>query len=310
MAVPNVFVAGTVIDPDDMNENFDYLDGLQVDSLPRDGSSSMLAALKLFAGTLTAPGLTFDGDTNTGIYRSGADTFVFVAGGVAQATISTAGLAVTSPWSVASGGTGAATLTGLLQGNGTSAITGGATINNSNWSGTDLAVENGGTGASTLTGLLQGNGTSAVTGGATVNDSNWSGTDLAVANGGTGASDAATARTNLGAASTTQTDQDSWFGFILGSLSNRVYRVIINVPVGYTISRTTTRSTSGTATATFKINSNPLGGTPNAVSSTEQSQTHASDRTMVAGDDLVIEISSEFSCTDLSWSVLYSRTIA
>ena len=100
--------------------------------------------------------------------------------------------------SVANGGTGASTLTGLLQGNGTSAITGGATINNSNWSGTDLSVANGGTGASTLTGLLQGNGTSAITGGATINNGNWSGTDLAVTNGGTGASTAAGAATNLG----------------------------------------------------------------------------------------------------------------
>lgn len=72
-------------------------------------------------------------------------------------------LNLTNDLTVANGGTGASTLTGLLQGNGTGAITGGATISDTNWSGTDLSVANGGTGASTLTGVLQGNGTSAFT---------------------------------------------------------------------------------------------------------------------------------------------------
>jgi len=54
---------------------------------------------------------------------------------------------------VAGGGTGAVTLTGILKGNGTSAITAAAL----------LAVADGGTGAGTLTGVVSGNGTSAFT---------------------------------------------------------------------------------------------------------------------------------------------------
>ncbi len=104
-------------------------------------------------------------------------------------------LSVTSTLPVANGGTGAITLTGILKGNGTSALTaatagtdyqapislttsgsGAATfsgttlniptvstsVNASSISGT-IIVANGGTGATTLTGILKGNGTSAFT---------------------------------------------------------------------------------------------------------------------------------------------------
>ena len=108
---------------------------------------------------------------------------------------------------VASGGTGATTLTGYLLGSGTSAITASSTIpgtaisgnvsgNAANVTGT-VAVANGGTGATTLSGYLLGSGTSAVTASSTIpgaaisgnvsgNAANVTGT-VAVGHGGTGA---------------------------------------------------------------------------------------------------------------------------
>jgi len=98
---------------------------------------------------------------------------------------------------VASGGTGATTLTGYLLGAGSSPVTASATIpgaaitgnitgNAANVTGT-VPVANGGTGAISLTGYLLGAGTGAVTATPTI----------PIANGGTGAATATAAITNL-----------------------------------------------------------------------------------------------------------------
>lgn len=86
---------------------------------------------------------------------------------------------------VATGGTGAATLTGVVKGNGTSPFTAGPVALTSEVSGT-LPVANGGTGAATLTGVVKSSGTTAFTAGPVALTSEVSGI-LPVANGGTGA---------------------------------------------------------------------------------------------------------------------------
>ncbi len=75
--------------------------------------------------------------------------------------------AATNVRTVATGGTGAATLTGVVKGNGTAAFTAGTVSLTTEISGT-LPVANGGTGAVTLTGYVKGSGTSAMTAAATV----------------------------------------------------------------------------------------------------------------------------------------------
>lgn len=108
-----------------------------------------------------------------------------------------------------------------------------------------------------------------------------------------------------GGASATQT-KEFMSGFI-ATPSDKDYRIVVKAAHGGTITETTTRSASGTCTATFKINTTALGGTANSVSSSEQSQAHSSSNVFAEGDDLVITISSNSSCADMSFTIKYTR---
>lgn len=104
----------------------------------------------------------------------------------------------------------------------------------------------------------------------------------------------------------TVTEGGSW---LLSLPQDGSYTLALKMPFGGTISETTTKSASGTCTATFKINSTPLGGTANSVSTGEQSQAHASANAFAAGDDLVVTIASNAACRDASLSIKWTRTI-
>ena len=94
-------------------------------------------------------------------------------------------------------------------------------------------------------------------------------------------------------------------GFI-ASPADKDYKLVVNMAHSGTIVETTTVCTAGTATATFKVNATPLNGTANAVSTSENSQSHSSS--FVAGDDIVLTISATAACEDLTFAINYTRT--
>lgn len=87
------------------------------------------------------------------------------------------------------------------------------------------------------------------------------------------------------------------------------YPLLLNTRFPGTITKVTTKTSDGTATVTVKIGSTALGGTANSASTSEQEQTHSSDNSFSAGDDVKFTVSSASSdLTDLQVMVYYTRT--
>src|SRR6186713_306084 len=90
----NTFVAGNTITAAGHNENWDDLVTEMSNSVAADGQTTITAALKAANGTVTTPGYGFGADTNTGIYRIGADNLGVAVGGTKILDVASTGLTV------------------------------------------------------------------------------------------------------------------------------------------------------------------------------------------------------------------------
>ena len=90
----NPVVPGTTIDAAWANDTLEDLANEVTNSLSRTGAGGMLAPFRLADGTVTAPGIAWLNETNSGLYRSGAGSTWMSILGVNTAQFSTVGLTI------------------------------------------------------------------------------------------------------------------------------------------------------------------------------------------------------------------------
>ena len=118
----NPVVTGTTISSSWANTTLSDLGSELTNSLDRSGRGAMLAPLKLPNGSVGAPSLTFDSDTDTGLSRGGPNILNAGVNGTLAQSWDTAGTSITNACSVA----GATTLSGgatISGGSGNPALT-------------------------------------------------------------------------------------------------------------------------------------------------------------------------------------------
>lgn len=96
---------------------------------------------------------------------------------------------------------------------------------------------------------------------------------------------------------------DPFYGYIAAP-ANGAIPIIISTERPFKAIKVVTDCIAGTCNLEVRINSTPLGGGANSVSTTRQTTNHSSANAAVVGDDANIVISSVSGCQGLSWCVL------
>lgn len=95
MVVLNTYSSGAAITAAGFNDQFTDFAAEITNSLALDGQSTMTAGLKAANGSASLPGYAFGSDTNTGIYRIGADNLGIAVGGTKIVDVAATGITFT-----------------------------------------------------------------------------------------------------------------------------------------------------------------------------------------------------------------------
>ena len=107
MSIPTTFVANTPALAADVNTNFTDVATALTGSLALDGQSVMTGQFKAADGSISAPGMAFSSDLDTGFYRSASGVIRGTCDGTNSFTLTSAGLTITGALTVTGGITGA-----------------------------------------------------------------------------------------------------------------------------------------------------------------------------------------------------------
>ena len=107
-----------------------------------------------------------------------------------------------------------------------------------------------------------------------------------------------------------QKSQTDFISGIIKTGANADFRVVEKIPFGATITSISGKTASGTITLTFKINTTAITTGVVSATSSQSSVTPSAANVMVATDALVITGSSNSSAVDISFTVVFTKTLS